>query len=184
MNFDKIIDDVISREGGFTDHPSDRGGPTMYGITQSVARANGWRGDMRDLPLEFAQAIYLGRYITIPAFDKVAAVNERVGAELIDTGINMGPAVAGTMFQRWLNGLNLRGSRFQDVFVDGRIGPVTLDAFRNYMRWRGDEGAEVMVAALNGTQAVRYLEIAEANPSQESFLYGWLRSRVLQRGDD
>ena len=28
---DKTIDGIIKAEGGYVDHPNDRGGPTMYG---------------------------------------------------------------------------------------------------------------------------------------------------------
>jgi lysozyme family protein len=93
--------------------------------------------------------------------------------------VNMGPTRASEMLQRWLNGLNLEGSRYADLFVDGQIGSVTLDALRAYVDWRGAEGIDVLVCALNCTQGVRYLELAEDNSSQEDFLYGWLRSRVL-----
>jgi hypothetical protein len=50
MSVDTLIDEVISREGGYVDHPADRGGPTMFGITEAVARANGYDGPMRNLP--------------------------------------------------------------------------------------------------------------------------------------
>lgn len=180
MNFERTLDAILAKERGYVDHPSDRGGPTNYGITQRVARANGYDGPMQDLPLSLAREIYRKRYIVEPCFDKVALIDELVAAELIDTGVNCGPSRPAEMFQRWLNGFNLRGSRYADVFVDGRIGEVTLDAFRAYRRWRGAEGARVMVAALNCTQGVRYLEIAENNDTQEDFLYGWVRSRVLE----
>ena len=46
MTIDTLIDGVIGREGGYSNHPADRGGPTRWGVTEAVARANGYRGDM------------------------------------------------------------------------------------------------------------------------------------------
>ena len=94
MNFEPIIDAILRAEQGYVDHPDDRGGPTNHGITLAVARANGYDGDMRDLPVSLAREIYRRRYIVAPAFDKVAAINAEIAAELIDTGVNMGPARA------------------------------------------------------------------------------------------
>jgi lysozyme family protein len=179
MNFEHVIDGILAREQGYTDHPADRGGPTNYGITLAVARANGFDGDMRDLPLSLAREIYRKRYIVRPAFDKVWLASPLIGDELIDSGVNMGPARAAEMLQRALNAFNQQGSRYADLFVDGQIGEVTLDALRMYLRQRGEEGIRVMVCALNVLQGARYFDIAEGNPSQEAFMYGWIRSRVL-----
>lgn len=179
MNFERVIDAILAKEQGFVDHPDDRGGPTCWGITVAVARANGWTGPMQELPLTLARSIYLKRYIVKPAFDKVAVVHADIASELIDTGVNMGPTRAAEMLQRALNAFNGNGSRYADLFVDGAIGEVTLEAMRKYLRWRGDEGAKVMVCALNVLQGGRYFDIAENNPSQESFMYGWIRSRVM-----
>lgn len=133
---------------------------------------------MRQMPLSLARSIYQRRYIVEPGFDQVAAVDGAIGAELIDTGVNMGPARAAGFLQRWLNGFNSDGSRYADLFVDGRIGPLSISALRAFIKWRGAEGAKVMLKALNGVQASRYLEITEANRSQRAFLYGWIRERV------
>ncbi len=178
MNADQIIDNIIAVEKGYVDHPADRGGPTNWGITQAVARANGYDGDMRALPVSLARAIYTRRYIVEPKFDQVGVINSDIAAELIDTGVNMGPSKAAEFLQRWLNGFNDTGSRYADLFVDGRLGPVSLEALRAFLRWRGVEGAKVMLKALNGVQATRYLEITEGNRSQRAFLYGWVRERV------
>ena len=62
MDFVDLIDPLLDREGGYVNHPSDRGGPTAYGITQAVARANGYYGPMRALPREEAVAIYRRLY--------------------------------------------------------------------------------------------------------------------------
>ena len=178
LDFEPFIDKILAAEKGYVNHPNDRGGPTNYGITQAVARANGFDGDMRDLPLDLAKRIYLHRYITEPKFDEVARINAKIGGELIDTGVNMGPARASEFFQRWLNGFNQQGSRYADVFVDGRIGAVTLTAFEAFLNWRGEDGVTAMYRGLNCSQGSRYLDLAESNPSQESFLYGWIISRV------
>lgn len=189
MDFEPAVDKVLDKEspgwrtdlaGGYVDHADDRGGPTKYGITEAVARANGFDGDMRDLPLSLAREIYRKRYIVRPGFDKVWLVSAPIGDELIDTGVNMGPTRAAEMLQRALNAFNQQGSRYADLFVDGQMGPVTLEALRKYMRFRGDEGVRVMACALNVLQGSRYFDIAEANTSQESFMYGWIRSRVLE----
>lgn len=175
---EKIIDAVLVAERGYVNDEADGGGETNHGITIAVARANGYTGDMRSMPVAVARAIYEKRYVTEPLFDKVAEISPVLGEELVDTGVNMGPAVPAMMLQRWLNGFNDQGSKYQDVFVDGRLGPITITALKAFLAWRGTEGESVMLMALNSTQGVRYLEIAEKNPTQEKFLYGWMRGRV------
>ena len=32
FNVDKMLDELLDREGGFVDHPADRGGPTRFGF--------------------------------------------------------------------------------------------------------------------------------------------------------
>ena len=91
-----LIDELIEREGGFVFHSADLGGPTRYGITQAVARANGYQGEMRHLPRAEAAAIYRLLYWDRPGFDEVAKRSPRLAGELFDTGVNMGPAVAAT----------------------------------------------------------------------------------------
>ncbi len=51
---DKIFDEVLGKEGGYVNHPDDKGGPTKWGITEKVARSHGYRGDMGDLTREQA----------------------------------------------------------------------------------------------------------------------------------
>lgn len=173
-----IIDAVIQAEGAYSNHKADRGGETMYGITVAVARANGYAGPMANMPRSVAETIYRKRYVTEPNFHLVLEVSHAIGEELIDTGVNMGPHRAGEFLQRWLNGFNVAGSGYQDLFVDGRVGKVTVDALRHFLTRRGKEGEQVMLRALNCTQGNRYLELTENNKSQRTFLYGWMRTRV------
>ena len=37
MDVSQLIDDLIDREGGYVNHPADRGGATCWGITEAVA---------------------------------------------------------------------------------------------------------------------------------------------------
>lgn len=175
---DSIIEEVLRAEGGYVNDPDDRGGETNWGITVGVARASGYTGPMKDMPRELAKQIYLGRYVTIPRFDLVAGVSMSIAMEVIDTGVNMGPGRAAEYLQRWLNGLNLPGSGYQDLFVDGRVGSLTIEALQRFLTKRGKEGEIVLLKGLNSTQGNRYLEITENNKSQRKFLYGWMANRV------
>ena len=38
-HIDAMITDVIRREGGYVNHPADKGGPTKYGITHKTLTA-------------------------------------------------------------------------------------------------------------------------------------------------
>lgn len=112
MNFEDAIKRVLMHEGGYSDLAADPGGRTMYGITEAVAREVGYRGDMRELPLDLAKRIYRDRY-----WDAVRA--EELPAEIrypmFDAAVNSGPRQAIVWLQQALN-----------VAADGIIGPVTL----------------------------------------------------------
>jgi len=174
-----MINELIEREGGFSDHPADRGGPTRFGITEAVARAHGYRGAMRALPRDEAAAIYRRLYWLRPRFDAVAVRAPRIAAELFDTGVNMGPAVAATFLQRALTALNRNGRDYPDLVPDGRLGPVSLAALDGFLAARGKRGGEtVLLRALEALQGERYLRLAERRPANEAFLYGWLANRI------
>jgi lysozyme family protein len=178
MDINSLIDALIEREGGYADHPADRGGPTRFGITEAVARAYGYAGDMRRLPRDKAAAIYRRLYWERPRFDAVAESAPAIAAELFDTGANMGPRVAIGFLQRALNALN-RGARdYADIAVDGVIGPATLAALDGFLAARGRAGVAVLLKAIEALQGERYLRLAERRPANEIFLYGWLANRI------
>ena len=162
-------------------HPADKGGPTCFGITEAVARAHGYAGAMRQLPREDAAAIYRRLYWQRPRFDEVAKRSSAVAAELFDTGVNMGPAVAATFLQRALTALNRNGDDYADLTPDGRIGEQTLAALDAFLKVRGTGGETVLLRALEALQGERYLRLAERRPANEVFLYGWLANRVGER---
>lgn len=179
MDIHELIDALIDREGGYANHPADRGGPTKFGITEAVARAHGYRGPMRDLPREEAAVVYKRLYWLRPKFDQVAKRSRSVAAELFDTGANMGPAVAATFLQRALSALNRDRKDYPDLVPDGRIGAATLAALDTFLKLRGKAAGEaVLLRALDALQGERYLRLAERRPANEAFLYGWLANRI------
>ena len=179
---DDLIEELIEREGGYVNHPDDKGGPTRFGITESVARAHGYAGAMALLPRDEAAAIYRRLYWLRPRFDAIAQRAPQVAAELFDTGANMGPAVATTFLQRALTALNRNGQDYPDLVPDGRAGPRTLAALEAFLKERGNSGGEaVLLRALEALQGERYLRLAERRPANEAFLYGWLANRIGER---
>jgi lysozyme family protein len=179
---DWLIEELIEREGGYVNHPDDKGGPTRFGITERVARAHGYAGAMALLPREEAAAIYRRLYWLRPRFDEIARRAPQVAAELFDTGANMGPAVATTFLQRALTALNRNGQDYPDLVPDGRAGPRTLAALDGFLEARGKSGGQtVLLRALEALQGERYLRLAERRPANEAFLYGWLANRTGSR---
>jgi lysozyme family protein len=178
MDVQALIEELIDREGGHVDHPADRGGATRFGITEAVARAHGYAGPMAGLPREEAAAIYRRLYWLRPKFNLVAERSPLVATELLDTGANMGPAVAVTFLQRALTALNRNGRDYPDLVPDGRIGERTLAALDAFLAVRGAQAETVLLRALEALQGERYLRLAERRPANEAFLYGWLANRI------
>ena len=176
----QLIDEVIEREGGYSNHPADRGGPTRFGVTEATARAHGYKGDMKTYPRELAVEVYRDTYWQLPKFDQVASRYPTVAAELFDTGVNMGPGTAARFLQRSLSLLNRGAVDYPDLAVDGLLGRGSLAALDAYKATRGGAGELVLLKALDVCQGERYLELAENKPSQEAFLYGWLNDRIGQ----
>jgi lysozyme family protein len=178
QRIERILSDVIRIEGGYVNDAADRGGETRWGITVSTARAYGYTGPMAALPEATARAIYRALYVEAPRFDAVVAIDLELGAKLVDTGVHMGPTVAATFLQRWLNAFNDTGTRYAELVVDGHIGTKTLDALRAFLRWRGPMGATALLKGIHSSQGARYLDITEGNRSQRRFTFGWVIQRV------
>jgi lysozyme family protein len=173
MTITDIIEGVLKNEGGYVNDPRDAGGETNWGITAKVARARGYAGSMKAMPREVAFEIYRGQYVVQPGFGMVGNLSMPIAAELVDTGVNMGPAVAGRMLQRALNLVTDAG-----LVVDGQIGEASLKALRSFLDKRGKEGERRLLALLNAFQGERYASLAEGRAANRAFIYGWL-ARIL-----
>lgn len=174
----QLIEGLIGREGGYVNHPSDKGGATCWGVTEQVARAYGYPGDMKTLPRETAAAIYRKAYWSAPGFDQVAVRCPKLAIELFDIGVNMGVGVATTFLQRCLNAFNQNGAHYADLTVDGHCGSVSLLALDAFRQRRGEEGEARLLEAVRCLRGARYIEITEQRPANEAFAYGWFGRMV------
>ncbi len=176
--FERAFKHTVGIEGGFVDDPRDSGGATNFGITERVARANGYTGLMPDMTIEFARSVYKQQYWDTLRLDEIAELSESISAEMFDTGVNCGIAVAGKFLQRSLNALNRESRDYPDMTVDGIVGPMTVSALRSYLAKRSSGGEIVMLRALNALQGERYIVLAETRQKDEAFVFGWMLNRV------
>jgi lysozyme family protein len=145
-NFDDAFSAICKPEGGFVDNPADPGGATMYGITESVARACGYQGDMRSLPLDSAKAMAKKMYWDRCQCDQF---DPRIGYLVFDAAFNGGhPA-------QWLQSA-------AGVTTDGAIGAQTIAAVRAIEPWK-------IMARFNAAHADYY-----AGLKNYTFINGWV----------
>lgn len=183
----EYIKKTLGHEGRYVNHPSDRGGPTKWGITEATARRHGYTGEMINLPKSTAIAIYRSEYYADPDFDLVAIQAPDVAYRLFDAGVLCGTEKPVRWLQTALNAFNLQQDLYRDMKVDGRIGPTTLGCLRKYLAHRGqDDGEFVLVEALESLFG-HYLFTISGNiedglgrEQNEDFIYGWFLNRVGQ----
>lgn len=150
MNFDTAFEKLLGHEGGFSDHAADPGGKTRYGITEAVAREVGYRGDMRELPLDLAKRIYIERYWRPVRADELPA---GVRYAVFDAAVNSGPGQA----VKWLQ-------RAAGVADDGVLGPKTLAAVN-----------ALNADSLRSKILAQRLRFMSSLPNWPAFSRGWSR---------
>lgn len=114
MDFDRAFDLLLTHEGGYANLANDPGGKTRFGITENVARANGYTGDMRELSLENAKAIYRKDYWDACQCDVMPDV---IRYPLFDAAVNSGVGQA----VKWMQSA-------AGVKADGALGRMTREA--------------------------------------------------------
>lgn len=163
----QMISKIIQAEGGYVDHPHDKGGPTKWGITQKTLSL--WRGknmtkaDVQALTKFDAISIYYFKYYVKPGINELAQPIQPI---MLDMSINHGHVNAIKMLQRTLN----RFGYLPDTGIDGLIGFNTLKAVREALL----ELADIFIFALVDTRIAFYKAIINQDPSQKVFEKGWL----------
>ncbi len=176
MNIDQIISDIIRREGGFVNHPNDKGGPTKYGITKH-ALAEYFNRDIADITIEdvrgvtkeLAADIYEEKYWRKPKIDRLP---KQVQPFLLDSSVNHGPDDPILFVQRVCN-----GAEIADLAIDGVAGPATRKAAHDAQEIMGDW----FLKALIEERSNYYKRIVAEDATQAVFLEGWL-ARLTEFG--
>lgn len=177
--FDPAFKRTLGFEGDYSDDAGDPGGKTRFGITEAVARAHGYKGEMSQLPLDTARSIYKADYWDSMKLDQVH--DQDIAEELFDTGVNCGPGTAAKFCQRALNLLNKNGTLYPDLKVDGHFGQASVDAVNKVVTLAGSPSGDyvkVLLKVLNALQIAFYAEISEKNPKLEKFFLGWCKLRA------
>jgi len=169
-------------EGDYSNHAADRGGATRFGVTEKVARADGYKGDMRVFPKNCfegekntcADKIYYENYIVKPGFVPVIQLSGPVGEELFGSSVNFGPVRPSKWYQTSIN--SLCGTK---LTVDGKLGAGTHAGAKACQVKLGKKDFCIkMLDSLDAQQKARYYAIVAANPSQKVFIKGWLAHRI------
>jgi lysozyme family protein len=154
-----LISKVIDREGGFVNHPADRGGPTNMGVTQATLAS--YRGkqvtveDVRNLGREEVEKIFYEKYWVGSGF---VGLNRSVIIEemLLDAAVHHGPVGAAKLLQLAVGAL-----------PDGKIGPETRKAVDAVQSPR-------LAAAFIAERVAKLGRIITNDSSQAVFAAGWM----------
>lgn len=183
--FDEYYKRAQDIEGLISNNVNDRGGLTLCGIAY-----NAWPSlsiwdmykehGMEVFKLQEFQAI-VKEFYKINFWEKCQCdhVGDKLAWELFEFGINAGSGTSVRCLQQILNAHNKEGSLWADLPTSGNFGPMTTEAFfRMQDQGYTDEDFALM---LNAMQFCYYMNITQRTPSQEKFMNGWTKRRVLNK---
>jgi lysozyme family protein len=151
-NREQWLEDLFQHEGGYVDHPEDRGGPTNFGVTQATLAS--WRRqpvtaeDVKALDIDEAQAIMSARYWNVVQGDRLPP---GVDIAVADFAVNSGNTRAVKILQDALG-----------VEPDGHVGPQTMAAC-----------LEIEPSHLIGLLHDARLRFLRSLPTWQTFGKGW-----------
>lgn len=169
--FEKAVTVILKHEGEFSDHPSDPGGATNFGISLRWLRDQGLYGDFDDdgdvdvddikaITSETASRIYREKWWNRYHYDRF--VDCSIATKVFDMSINMGSNRAHRILQLAINALG------GNLVVDGILGPIT-------MKSTNIEPKDILLDEIRGEQKRFYLRLIAKRPDMVVFKKGWLR---------
>lgn len=152
---DDIIRFTIKKfEGGFVNHPNDRGGPTKYGITittyKKFLKRTPTLQDMKNMPIEHAIEIYKKEY-----WKDIGKLAPELRHITFDMAVHHGYATSVRMLQRVLG-----------VKDDGKIGPITAGRSKSL-------APGSVIAMLVERRIALFDRLIKKDPEQKVFEKGW-----------
>jgi lysozyme family protein len=169
-DLDEALKYLLEEEGGWSNNPNDRGGKTMFGVTQNTY--NSYRR-LRNLPPQSvskitqpeARDLYDTMYWKVAGCDKLPWP---ISYLAFDAAVNSGVIRAKKWVQQGLG-----------VEVDGQVGPGTVKAAQAAV----DSGDGETIYKIVSARSDFLADLVKGDFSQSTFLKGWWRRtlRVLSR---
>ena len=161
----EIISDIIKREGGYVDHPNDRGGPTKYGITMktlsSYLKRKVTADEVRGLSYELAFEILYKEYCEGP---RIHTLPDDIQPVVTDACVLYGPKRAIIFLQNIVS-----EAGFGLIAKDGILGPDT----RGRVETAYEKMGPYFINAYVEERIMFFERIVANNPSQSVFIKGW-----------
>ena len=158
-DYTKLIPKIKMWEGGFSNHPNDKGGATNSGVTiatyRSVFGKNKTVQDLKNMSEEEWNYIFKTRYWDKWKADEIE--NQSIAEFLVDWTWCSG--VYGIKYPQQVLG----------VAADGIVGKKTISAVNNYY------DKKTLFDKLWNRRKKHFDDIVRRNPSQRVFYKGWTR---------
>lgn len=171
MSFEEAFKRTSKNEGGYSNHPADKGAETYAGISRRwFPEWEGWLliddGDSRSRRLDSLVKLFYRREF----WDKMqldAVYNEKLQTQLFDFGVNAGRKTAIKTLQRTINLLNKKDKYYEPLAVDGLIGSATMQALSKTPQ-------DTLIKAYKGERYLHYKNITKEDDTQLVFISGWI----------
>ncbi len=154
--FRRCIDKLLTLEGGYVNHKSDKGGETKFGISKRAYPTV----NIAALTRDDATQIYHKDYWSPLHLDEFAS--EELASAVFDMGVNAGIGRAAKLLQTAVNNLG------KPLSVDGHIGRATVAMVNNFPE-------ELLLDEFKTECCRHYDRIVANDPTQAVFLKGWKR---------
>ncbi len=176
MKLEKLINHILLLEGGYANHPEDRGGATKHGITLATLTNHLGRQatnqDIKQLTKKQAADIYEQHYYHYPRIDQLPHLLQPI---MLDMAINHGCKTAIKLMQT-----QLKTDNYPVGAIDGIIGKKTKAASQQA---RDQEGIHY-INKLIERRIQHYKAIVKNDPTQKKFYNGWMNRTETYRPEN